>query len=287
MPLPGRQAIVRSLAFLVSGFLLAFALAALALPLVLPGVDPATILAEHGTTVALVQAAVLLLAFGLLTRIIGMRGAGLTKQDLGWAPLGVGIRGLGLGLLIGALPAVAAMAAAVPLAGASWFADGAPASAWPAAAVTMAGVLLPAALAEEIIFRGVPFVLIAKSFGRPAAILALALLFALVHARNPGITPIALVNIALAGVLLGVVFLTPGGLWTATGAHLGWNTTLAALAAPVSGVPFPMPALDYRPGSPAWLSGGGFGPEGGVLATVALLAAIMLMSRRVQRGVAA
>ena len=31
------------------------------------------------------------------------------------------------------------------------------------------------------------------------------------------------------GILLGVAFYFPGGLWTAFGVHLGWNVTLAAL----------------------------------------------------------
>ena len=60
-------------------------------------------------------------------------------------------------------------------------------------------------------------------------------------------------------------------MWTAFGAHLGWNATLAALAAPVSGLPFDIPYIDYRMGGPAWLTGGAFGPEGGLLATVALI----------------
>ena len=88
---------------------------------------------------------------------------------------------------------------------------------------------------------------------------------------NPDVTPLGLGNIALAGIFLGLAFYAPGGLWTAFGAHLGWNATLAALDAPVSGLPFDIPLLDYRagrarPGSPA----GAFGPEGGLLATLAL-----------------
>ena len=97
---------------------------------------------------------------------------------------------------------------------------------------------------------------------------------------QPGITPLAVGNIALAGVFLGIAFYLPGGLWTATGAHLGWNATLAALAAPVSGLPFAMPWLDYRSGGPAWLSGGGFGPEGGLLGTAALVLATVGVWRR-------
>ena len=85
------------------------------------------------------------------------------------------------------------------------------------------------------------------------------------------LAPLSLVNIGLAG---------PGpergvlshraGMWAAFGLHLGWNWTLAALDAPVSGLELHVPLIDYYPGGPAWLTGGAFGPEGGVLGTLAL-----------------
>jgi hypothetical protein len=105
------------------------------------------------------------------------------------------------------------------------------------------------------------------------------LVFALFHSLNPGVTPLGLGNIALAGIFLGVAFYAPGGLWTAFGAHLGWNATLAALDAPVSGLPFDIPYLDYCAGSPVWLSGGRFGPEGGLMATVAITVALLVTTR--------
>ena len=77
---------------------------------------------------------------------------------------------------------------------------------------------------------------------------------------------------ALAGMFLGLAFYAPGGIWTAFGAHLGWNATLAALDAPVSGLPFRIPFINYdagtRPGSRAARSG----RRAACTATVALLA---------------
>ena len=134
-------------------------------------------------------------------------------------------------------------------------------------------------------FRGLPMVR-----GRPghrtgpARSCCSSVLFALAHIRNPDVTAAGLGNIALAGILLALAFFSPGGMWTAFGAHLGWNATLAALAAPVSGLPFDIPYIDYRMGRPAWLTGGAFGPEGGLLATLALTAdAWSLVARWVRK----
>ncbi len=90
-------------------------------------------------------------------------------------------------------------------------------------------LLAPAALSEEIIVsRGAAGP--AGPRHRPGAGCCRDLdAFALAHLFNPNSTALGLVNIALAGVLLGAAFYRPGGIWTACGAHLGWNATLAAL----------------------------------------------------------
>jgi hypothetical protein len=222
-------------------------------------------------------------AFGLATWVFGFRVAGLRPTDLRWTP--GGRRGFFLGLGLGLAPAVAALVLTVPSAGAGWRLDGQPFGDWVGAVGRLLGLLLPAAFVEEVIFRGVALVLLARAFGRATAIVGLAVLFALAHIFNPGATPLALGNIALAGVFLGTVFYLPGGLWTATGAHLGWNATLAALAAPVSGLPFAMPWLDYHPGSPAWVSGGAFGPEGGLTASLVLAVATLAAARLIPKEI--
>lgn len=229
---------------------------------------------------ALVQAACMLAGFGAATWVVGMRANRLTPRDLRWTPPAEGVKGFGRGMLLGAAPAALALTLGVVAGSARWQGDGGGLLAWlTTVAGTGAQLLLPA-LAEELVFRGVPLVLLAMVMGRWVAGVALAGLFSLAHLANPGVTPLALMNIALAGVFLTACFYLPGGLWTATGAHLGWNLALAALAAPVSGIGITMPMLDYLPGGPAWLTGGGFGPEGGLMATLTLTIATLLVARR-------
>lgn len=219
-----------------------------------------------------------LVGFGLATFVIGVRVLHLDAVSLRYRVAARG-RAVALGLGLGAVPAVVAMALAVP-AGGGWRLDGGTVTAWLASVSWLVLLLAPAAFAEELIFRGVPLVALSERFGRWPALAALSVLFGLAHLGNANVTALAVLNVALAGVFLSLCFFLPGGIWTATGAHLGWNLTLAALAAPVSGLPFAIPFLDYRSGGPEWLTGGAFGPEGGACATLVLAAAVAFVARR-------
>jgi uncharacterized protein len=268
------RAVGLSAAFLVVGFLLAIGLVGLGSFALWGGAPPDLVAATQ------LQTASLLAAYGFATWLFGFRLAGLDAGALRWRPASP--RGFGRGILIGAIPAAIAMLVAIPVAGAAWLEDGGSVGEWTGSVVGLVALLAPAAVVEELIFRGVPLVLLAGTFGRATAVVAMAIVFGVAHLVNPDISGLAVGNIALAGVLLGTAFYLPGGIWTAIGAHIGWNLTLAALAAPVSGLPLPVAGIDYQPGGPAWLSGGGFGPEGGLLATATLGAATLLAGRHLE-----
>ena len=217
-----------------------------------------------------------LLGFSFATWLIGFRVLRLDRADLRLAPPRIGLKGLAIGLTVGAAAAGVALLGSVLLARSHWTPDTGGVSDYIIQVVKTVAVLAPAALSEEIMVRCLPLVLVAAALGRGAALLLIAgLVFALFHSLNPGVTPLGIGNIALAGIFLGLAFYAPGGLWTAFGAHLGWNSTLAALDAPVSGLPFAIPLFDYSAGEPAWLSGGRFGPEGGLMGTLAITAALL------------
>lgn len=260
------KAVGWTIAFLVLGFALTLVFGAGLLYLTGTVPDP-----NHPTPAALiVQTAAGLMAFGLATWIIGVRALRLTTADLRYTPFSMAGKGFGLGILVGALPAAVAILLSLPLGHAQLQGDAGGPDLYLKQVGLTALLLAPAALLEEIIFRGVGQVVLARSFGRIPALVLLSALFALAHIFNPNPTALGLTNIALAGVFLGLAFYAPGGIWTAWGAHLGWNATLAALDAPVSGLPFQIPWIDYLPGGPVWLTGGNFGPEGGLLASIAI-----------------
>jgi len=276
-----------TLAFFLLGLALtvAFSMAAAALG---PGPfrQQLKALGHPGLRSALIQGISQTLGFGLATWVIGFRVLKLTTTDLRWRSLRAGPRFLVPGLLIGIVPALVAVGLGMTLGGARFLPDTGSFGEWAGDVGLTALALAPAALSEELIFRGVPQVALAKVIGRGSALLMIAGLFGAAHLFNPGSTPLAVTNIAIAGIFLGLAFYTPGGIWAAFGAHLGWNAALAAMDAPVSGLPLPIPYINYSPGGPAWLTGGSFGPEGGLIATVALVLALPLLIRWTRREAA-
>lgn len=287
---PGRvspaKAIGWSVAFLVLTFLTG-GLVGLGVAVLITGSSTAAVdwLTGLGPTSMLLQAVVTLASTALFTWLIGIRILGFTLADLRYVPGRRARLGFGFGLVAGALTAGIALVISVIAGQAGWVSDSGTLADYLRESLKTLMVLAPAALAEEVLFRGVPLVLMARAFGRGTAIVAIAVLFALAHITNPNATELGLGNIALAGIFLGLAFYAPGGIWTAFGAHLGWNSLLACLDTPVSGVPFEIPVLDYNAGSPAWLTGGQFGPEGGLAATIALTVAIVAASRWATREV--
>jgi hypothetical protein len=185
------------------------------------------------------------------------------------------------GLLLGAL------AIGVPsglLLATRWLrVDPSVAGSWGGAAWSLAVTLAPAALWEELMFRGYPFAVLRERFGWRAAVVATSVVFGLVHVANPGVSVEAIVMVVLAGVFLAAVLLVTESLYAAWAAHFAWNWTMAALMhVPVSGISIATP--DYRlvEAGPDWATGGAWGPEGGVGALLGMTVGLWFLWSRPQ-----
>jgi membrane protease YdiL (CAAX protease family) len=217
-------------------------------------------------------------AFGAATVLIGRLMSDRTWSEMGWRrPVLVPwLRGLVLGGVMAALAIGLALAFGARL---QLTAD---AGLWPSVALPLILGLVLAALAEELGFRGFPLRRLTDSLGVFPAMIVVGLPFALLHAGNPSVSVFSLLNIFVAALWLSVAFYSAGGMPLAWGAHVGWNAGLAILFdAPVSGYMFHVPVVEYTPGLHRWIDGGTFGPEGGIVATVALTAGtLFLLTRR-------
>ncbi|MGH7675848.1 MAG: lysostaphin resistance A-like protein [Gemmatimonadales bacterium] len=262
-------------AFVVGGFVATFLLG-LVIPA--PAGSPWRLAGDAGA-----QA----LGFGLATWGIGRLAAKRSWAELGWGPyhvrefLGEILRRAGLGAALAVLAIVLAVASGARLGlTPDWVR-------YDDILVPVAVGLFLAALFEELLFRGFPLRTMADAIGAWPATLLLAVGFGMAHVGQGG-GFLGMVNIALAAVWLSVAFFSPGRMPAAVGLHFGWNAGLALLFdAPVSGLTFNVPVVDYAPGQLGFLDGGTFGPEGGLVGTVAFAAGVFALAggqwRRVQR----
>ena len=139
--------------------------------------------------------------------------------------------------------------------------------------------------AEEVLVRGY-FMISLTNVTRPgAAIVWSSLLFALLHLGNAGVSLLAVLNIFLFGVLLGLIVFKTGSLFLACALHGIWNFAEGCL--------FGLPVSGIRPGATllsatlaedrTLTNGGAFGPEGGAAVTVVLFVSVLVFLLLVDR----
>jgi uncharacterized protein len=132
-------------------------------------------------------------------------------------------------------------------------------------------------LAEETLSRGYHLQNLAEALGLPAALLLSSTFFSLLHVGNPGFTVLAGAGLILAGLFLASGWVRTGRLWLSIGLHIGWNFfegTFFGFA--VSGLDL-FRLMRHEVAGPEWATGGGFGPEAGVVMLPALALGIGLI----------
>lgn len=104
------------------------------------------------------------------------------------------------------------------------------------------------------------------------AILFSSVIFSLAHGANPNLTFLALINIELAGIMLAIPYVLTGRLAFSVGIHFAWNFAQGGIFGfRVSGLPIRGSLVQIQQaGNPMW-TGGSFGPEGGLIGTLAIL----------------
>jgi membrane protease YdiL (CAAX protease family) len=185
---------------------------------------------------------------------IGLGWTAASRRNLSLGLLG----GIGAALAVVALPLILRLADFQPVPNERLH--------WPSL-LFVSILLLFGAVGEEMLFRGYGFQVLVKGIGPFATVLPVAVLFGLAHSQNLNFGPLALFNTILWGVVLGYAYLRSGDLWLPIGLHFGWNWALPMLGANLSGFTMDVTgyAMHWKIGG--LLSGGAYGPEGGLLTT--------------------
>ena len=144
-----------------------------------------------------------------------------------------------------------------------------------------------AALMEELLLRGYIFQAFIEGSRVWIALILLSLLFSVAHLNNPDSTIPSSLNIFLAGVLLSVCYLKTRSLWLPTGLHLGWNWMQGSFwGMGVSGYHVKWSVFTAEAHGADWISGGNFGAEASVFASIIILLGIYLIWKSKRLGIA-
>ena len=139
---------------------------------------------------------------------------------------------------------------------------------------------IPQGATEEIMMRGYMMPRIAGRFGIPAGIIFSSLCFSLLHAGNAGFSVLALINLALIAALFACIALRQGHIYTVCAMHTVWNFCQGNLyGLEVSGNPQSATIFSSAPTkmSKDILTGGKFGPEGGLCVTIVIVIAFIVL----------
>ncbi|MFD1204629.1 CPBP family intramembrane glutamic endopeptidase [Sporosarcina contaminans] len=126
---------------------------------------------------------------------------------------------------------------------------------------------------EEMFFRGyVMSTMESRRNPKWVIYVVSALVFSLMHGANPNVSVLGLVNIALVGILFAYMFDVTKSLWLPIGYHITWNYFQGnVFGFAVSGIsPHGIYNVSIESGNDV-LTGGAFGLEGGLFATMLIV----------------
>jgi membrane protease YdiL (CAAX protease family) len=139
---------------------------------------------------------------------------------------------------------------------------------------------ITSAIIEETLFRGIIFRIPEEKLGSYISLLISALIFGALHISNPNSSLSAGIGLAIqAGLLLGAAYIYSRNLWFPIAIHFAWNFTQSAIfGANVSGNAISKTLITSKIEGAEWFTGGQFGPEGSIQATIfCLIATIVLL----------
>jgi hypothetical protein len=147
-------------------------------------------------------------------------------------------------------------------------------------------VFFVAALLEEMLLRGYPLQAFIEGSRVWIAVILLSSIFSVMHLGNPDFTIPSSLNIFLAGILLSVSYLKTRSLWLPTGLHLGWNWMQASFwGMGVSGYHVKWSVFSAEAQGADWISGGKFGAEASIIASVVVVVVTYLIWTTKKLGV--
>lgn len=144
--------------------------------------------------------------------------------------------------------------------------------------IMLVGWLLQGAT-EEILTRGWLMNVIGARYNIIIGLIVSSVFFGLIHSENPSINYLAMINIVLVGILLGLIVINTGNLWVVCGIHSAWNFAQENIFGfQVSGNEVGTGTIvDLNLVGNEVITGGSFGPEAGIVCSFVIVFLIVIM----------
>lgn len=146
---------------------------------------------------------------------------------------------------------------------------------------------LPQGASEELLFRGYLIPRIESRYKKAFAVFFSSFLFSAFHSLNMGYTPLASVNLFLIAVLFALIYIRTGSIWMTSAMHTMWNLSQGNIyGLQVSGTEAHASVIKtvYRAGANDMITGGAFGPEGGLAVTAITAVCIVVVIISIARS---
>ncbi len=134
------------------------------------------------------------------------------------------------------------------------------------------------ALTEELLMRGFILIKLLANVDRWPALIFSALIFSALHLFNAHIGAVAILNLFLAGLLLGLPVIYTGNIWYSVALHFSWNFFQSLLGFNVSGKDLYSVIIQYQPSLNIW-NGGLFGYEASIYCLISQIIAILFFCK--------
>ena len=131
---------------------------------------------------------------------------------------------------------------------------------------------------EELFFRGYMFQNLIESTSAIFAIIIISAIFGAGHLLTPNAYWLTGINLSVFGIMLSLGYIRTRSLWLSSGLHFSWNFFMRNIySLPVSGSKATDSLFLVETHGPHWLTGGNYGPEGGVPGLIVMIIACIFI----------
>lgn len=136
---------------------------------------------------------------------------------------------------------------------------------------------------EEFLVRGLVMKFLSTKINMFLSVILSSVIFAALHLGNNAVGILALINITLFGIVMGLYVIKTNDLWGPCGVHTAWNFMQGNIFGfDVSGINvYTGTLIDLKPVGNSYINGEAFGPEGGIMCTIVLLIVIAVLMYKI------